>query len=43
MGRDFTIYAKIDGVTNYQTRGERKVVSVEPKPQPQEGAGAPAQ
>jgi len=43
LGRDFTIYAKIDGVTNYQTRGERKVVSVEPRPQPADIAGAPAE
>ena len=39
MGRDFTIYAKIEGVTSYKTQGDRKVVSVEPKPQaPQETA-----
>ena len=43
MGRDFTIYAKIDGVTNYQTRGERKVVSVEPKPDAADVAGAAVQ
>lgn len=30
MGRDFTIYAKIDGVVKYQTGRGRHWVSVEP-------------
>ncbi|MGH7841628.1 MAG: 50S ribosomal protein L27 [Candidatus Binataceae bacterium] len=31
MGRDFTIYAKIDGVTKYEAyRGDKRRVSVEP-------------
>jgi large subunit ribosomal protein L27 len=33
MGRDFTIYAKIDGVTKYEGyRGDKRRVSVEPLP-----------
>ena len=32
MGRDYTIYARIDGVTKYEPRGERRQVSVEPFP-----------
>ncbi len=32
MGRDFTLYARIDGVVKYEPRGERKQVSVEAKP-----------
>ena len=32
MGRDFTIYAKIDGVAKYEPRGEKRQVSVEPPP-----------
>ncbi len=30
MGRDYTLFAKIDGVVRYETRGGRKVVSVYP-------------
>jgi len=31
MGRDFTIYARIDGIVKYEPRGkERRQVSVEP-------------
>jgi len=40
MGRDFTIYARIDGVAKYEERGERKFVSVEALPQSAEGTGA---
>jgi ribosomal protein L27 len=32
MGRDYTIYAKIDGVTKYEPKGEKRQVSVEPHP-----------
>ena len=35
MGRDYTIYARIDGVTKYEPRGARRQVSVEPYPQAQ--------
>src|SRR5215472_8894350 len=31
MGRDYTIYARIDGIVKYQPRGEKRQVSVEPK------------
>jgi len=30
MGRDFTLFAKIDGVVKYESRGGRRVVSVYP-------------
>ena len=30
MGRDFTLFAKIDGVVKYESRGSRRVVSVYP-------------
>jgi large subunit ribosomal protein L27 len=31
MGRDFTLYAKIDGVTKYESyRGDKRRVSIEP-------------
>jgi large subunit ribosomal protein L27 len=30
LGRDYTIYAKVDGVVKYETRGNRSVVSVLP-------------
>ncbi|MGD0073703.1 MAG: 50S ribosomal protein L27 [Candidatus Binataceae bacterium] len=30
MGRDYTIYARIDGITKYEPRGDRRQVSVEP-------------
>ncbi|OAQ20464.1 50S ribosomal protein L27 [Thermosulfurimonas dismutans] len=30
MGRDFTLFAKIDGVVKYESRGGHKVVSVYP-------------
>jgi len=32
MGRDYTIYARIDGVAKYEPRGARRQVSVEPYP-----------
>ena len=32
MGRDYTIYARIDGVVKYEPRGEKRQVSVEPLP-----------
>jgi len=32
MGKDFTLFAKIDGTVKYQkTRGDRRVVTVLPK------------
>jgi large subunit ribosomal protein L27 len=32
MGRDFTLYARIDGVVKYEPyRGERRRVSIEPR------------
>jgi large subunit ribosomal protein L27 len=35
MGRDFTLFAKIDGLTKYETfRNDKRRVSVEPLPQP---------
>jgi len=41
MGRDFTIFAKIDGLVRYERMGkDRKRVSVHPRPEP---APAPAQ
>jgi large subunit ribosomal protein L27 len=30
LGRDYTIFAKVDGVVKYETRGDRSVVSVLP-------------
>ncbi|RUM88307.1 MAG: 50S ribosomal protein L27 [Thermodesulfatator sp.] len=30
MGRDFTLFAKIDGVVKFENRGGRRVVSVYP-------------
>jgi large subunit ribosomal protein L27 len=39
MGRDFTIFAKIDGVAKYEKRAERNFVSIEPLPQATETAG----
>ena len=33
LGRDFTIYAKIDGITKYESyRGDKRRVSVDPVP-----------
>ena len=32
LGRDFTIYALIDGVVKYEPKGEKRQVSVEPLP-----------
>ncbi|HYB90910.1 MAG TPA: 50S ribosomal protein L27 [Candidatus Binataceae bacterium] len=32
MGRDFTIFAKIDGIAKYEPRGEKRQVSVDPLP-----------
>jgi ribosomal protein L27 len=32
MGKDFTLFAKVDGTVEYQkTRGDRRVVKVVPK------------
>jgi len=43
MGRDFTIYAKIDGVTKYETfRKTKHRVSVEPVAAPAEAVSAAA-
>ncbi|MCL2768446.1 MAG: 50S ribosomal protein L27 [Synergistaceae bacterium] len=30
LGRDFTLFALIDGKVNYHTKGSRKIASVEP-------------
>jgi len=30
LGKDYTIFAKIDGIVKFETRGGRKVVSVYP-------------
>ncbi|MHB8893901.1 MAG: 50S ribosomal protein L27 [Candidatus Geothermincolia bacterium] len=30
LGRDYTIFAKVDGTVQYETRGDRSVVSVLP-------------
>jgi len=30
LGRDYTIYARIDGVVKYEPRGEKRQVSVDP-------------
>ncbi len=32
LGRDYTIYALIDGVVKYEPKGEKRQVSVEPLP-----------
>ncbi len=32
LGRDYTIFAKVDGTVKYETRGDRSVVSVLPDP-----------
>ncbi len=29
MGRDYTLFAKIDGVVNYVTKGGKKVVNID--------------
>ena len=40
LGRDFTIYAKIDGVTKYENyRGDKRRVSVDPIPTQAAAAG----
>jgi large subunit ribosomal protein L27 len=39
MGRDYTIYARIDGVAKYDTRNERKFVSIQPLPDGAEEPG----
>ena len=31
LGRDYTLFAKVDGVVQYQTKGNRAVVSVIPE------------
>jgi large subunit ribosomal protein L27 len=43
LGRDYTIYALIDGVVQYEPRGEKRQVSVEPLPASSETAGATSQ
>lgn len=30
LGRDYTIFAKIDGIVQYETKGDRSIVSVLP-------------
>jgi large subunit ribosomal protein L27 len=41
LGRDFTIYAKIDGVTKYEPyRGDKRRVSVDPVAAPEETSSA---
>jgi large subunit ribosomal protein L27 len=42
MGRDFTIYARIDGVAKYEPRGARRQVSIEPYAGPQAAPETPA-
>ena len=42
LGRDYTIYALIDGVVKYEPKGEKRQVSVEPLPASTETAGASA-
>ncbi|MGH7905389.1 MAG: 50S ribosomal protein L27 [Candidatus Binataceae bacterium] len=43
MGRDFTIYARIDGVVKYEAHGrDRRQVSVETSPRTESAAPAPA-
>jgi large subunit ribosomal protein L27 len=32
LGRDYTLFAKVDGVVTYETRGNRAFVSVVPEP-----------
>lgn len=32
LGRDYTIFAKVDGIVQYETRGDRSIVSVVPEP-----------
>jgi len=41
MGRDFTLYARADGIARYETRGNRNYVSIEPSPQSAESTGTP--
>lgn len=31
VGKDYTLFAKVDGVVNYEDRGQRKFVSILPK------------
>ena len=38
LGRDFTIYALIDGLADYETRGDRHYVSIKPLTQAQPAA-----
>jgi large subunit ribosomal protein L27 len=43
LGRDFTIYAKIDGITKYEPyRGDKRRVSVDPVPVAEEMTTAAA-
>jgi large subunit ribosomal protein L27 len=38
LGRDYTIYAKVDGVVKYEPKGEKRQVSVYPEPAPEASA-----
>ena len=41
MGRDFTIYSRIAGIVKYEPKGkERRQVSVEPAPSPEQSVDA---
>jgi large subunit ribosomal protein L27 len=40
MGRDYTIYSLVNGIVKYETKRERRQVSVEPLPPSSEPAGA---
>jgi len=43
LGRDFTIYAKIDGIAKYESyRGDKRRVSVDPVPVAEEMTSAAA-
>lgn len=40
LGKDYTIFAKVDGVVHYHTKGNRAFVSVIPEGQPTESTQA---
>ena len=41
MGRDFTLYARVDGVVKYEAyRGDKRRVRIEPAPDASSSAGA---
>ena len=43
MGRDYTLYAEVDGVVKYEPyRGDKRRVSIEPSPTAEASAGATA-